>query len=59
LKDMNANDRKLMEKYMNSCRPLQIKLGNFGYYQKQQTVQMIGKIVVYTAKILISSKRPF
>ncbi len=32
LKDMNANDRKLMEKYMNSCRPLQIKLGNFGYY---------------------------
>ncbi len=59
LKDLNPNDRKLMKKYLNSCHPLQIKLGNFGYYRNQQTVKMISRIIVYTAKILISSKRSF
>jgi hypothetical protein len=59
LEGLNANDRNLMKKYLNSCRPLRLKLGNFGYYQNQQTIKMISRIIVYTAKIVISSKRSF
>jgi hypothetical protein len=54
-RNMSVRDRRLMLKYLDSYRPLQIELGSFGHYYKRNTLSVIGKIILYTAKFLLIS----
>jgi len=51
-----AEDRQLFRKYMRSCSPLRCQLSSFGYYQKPQSIRIIGKLVYLTMKSLVVFK---
>jgi len=53
----SGGDRKLMMTYMCSSQVLKIHLGGFGYYKKPNTVRIIGKLIYYTAKFLLMTKK--
>jgi len=50
------SDRVLMSKYVRSCRPLRVELGSFGCYRKPNSIIIIGKLIVYTARVLLMTK---
>jgi hypothetical protein len=58
-RNMNVRDMKLMLKYlyMDSYRPLQVELGPVGHYCKRNTLKAIGKIILYTTKLLLVSMK--
>jgi hypothetical protein len=53
------NERKLMKKYIRSCRLLGIELGSFGHYQKPTSIRIVGKLVIYTVKFLMMASKLF
>jgi len=42
-----------MQKFIRSSRPLRIELGEFGYYSKPASIQILGKLVMYVVKFLM------
>jgi hypothetical protein len=45
-------------RFIRSCsQHLRIHMSSFGYYKKPTSIRVIGKIVVYTARILILTKK--
>jgi hypothetical protein len=50
---LGENDKKLLNKYVQSLQPCKIELGDFGFYQKQGSLRIIGKLVYYTTKGLM------
>jgi len=49
-------DRGLMSKYTRSCQPIRVQLGSFGFYKKANSITIIGKIVLYTNRVLLLMK---
>ena len=52
-KKLSPADKKLMKKYIKSCRFLGVELGSFGCYKKPTSIRIIGKLVTYTVKFLM------
>lgn len=55
--DGNEQDRKLLKVYCKAFQPLKLKIGPFGYFNKRRKIAIIGKIVYYTAKLLMVTRR--
>jgi hypothetical protein len=53
----SAHDRKLMRKYMRASAELKVDLNSFEFYKKQSTIRIIGKLIYYTAKLLVTTKK--
>jgi len=53
----SGKDRTLMIKYIHCFQILRIHCGTFGYYEKHDTLRIIGKVVYYTAKFLLMTKQ--
>ena len=51
-----CSDQKLLLKYIKSCRSLRVAIGSFGYYKNITTLQIVGKLVTYTVKLLMLTK---
>ena len=52
----NTKETIVFKKYLNSCRLyFRIHLSYFGYYRKSISIRIIGKLVVYTVRLLILS----
>jgi hypothetical protein len=49
----------LMSKYVKSFRSIRIELGSFGYYRKPTSIQIVGKLIFYTSKFIMVTKRYF
>ena len=49
-------DRKAVLKYIRSCRLLRVQKGSFGYFKKTTSLDIVGKIIFYTAKALMLAK---
>jgi len=54
-----SSERCLVGKYIRSGMPLKIHLGTFGYYRKPNTIRIVGKLVSYTMRSLVLTKRFF
>jgi hypothetical protein len=54
---LSPTDQKFMIKYMNSCRLLRTDYSEFGYFKKSGSIGIIGKLVFYTTKVLMMTKR--
>jgi len=52
-------DKITLLKFIRSCRPLQMDLGNFGYFKKPASIRIIGKLVYYTVKYLLLMNQRF
>lgn len=52
-----GSNKKLMKKYISSCRPNAYALGSVGYFQKLTGLRTVGKIIYYTCKLLILMKK--
>jgi len=50
-------DRNLMLKYMRASTQLKVELNSFGFYKKQNTVRIVGRLIYYTAKLLVMTKK--
>ena len=46
-------DRRLMMKYLASCRPMRIELGNYNYLRKSTSIIVSSKTIIYTSKMLL------
>jgi hypothetical protein len=57
LRTFNPEDRKLVAKYLISYRPLRIELGSIGHYRKTNMLRVFGRIIFYTSKLLVATKR--
>lgn len=56
---MSPSERKLMRKYTKSFKPLQVRLGVFGYFRKPNTLVVVGKLVKYTLKFILMTNPLF
>jgi len=45
--------RKRMTRFLRASRPLGIELGEFGRYNRQGSIRVIGKIITYVVKCLM------
>jgi len=55
--EMLENDRRLFKKYLGSYEPSRINLGPFGFYHKSNTFNILGKVILYTSKLLLMTKK--
>lgn len=53
---LSSLDRRMLLKYVKSCRFMRYNTGPFGFYQKSGTTRLIHKIIFYTAKVLVMTK---
>ncbi len=51
--------RDILVKHLESCRPLRMEYGPFGYYKKPATIKVIGILIAYTSKSLIITGKYF
>ena len=49
--------KKLLLKSFKSIRHLRVEIGSFGFYKKQSTITILGKLILYTAKSLLMTKK--
>jgi len=52
-------DRRIMKKYIMSCRPLGMDLGAFGLCHKTTAIRTVLKVMVYTSRLIMLTKRYF
>jgi len=52
-----GQDRKLMLMYIRASAELKVELNSFGFYQKQNTIRIVGKLIYYTGKLLVMAKK--
>jgi hypothetical protein len=51
-------DRRTFIKFLKSCNLyLRIYMSSFGYYRKATSIRIIGKIIGYTVRVLIITKK--
>lgn len=51
-----GKDRKILGKYLRSCRILRFEMGSMGYFQKASSKRIIAKIIFYVNKVLMLTK---
>ena len=52
-KYLNLDEKILVSTYVRSFRPFRMELGSFGFYQKPNTIRIVGKLFFYTSKFLL------
>jgi hypothetical protein len=55
-RDIRYSERKVLLRLMRSCRSLRLEIGSFGYFKKNTTFLVVGKLVFYTTKLLVLTK---
>lgn len=48
---------KVQKKQLRSCKPAEVYIGDFGKFQRIGAIRIVSKIVFYTVKIIVSSKK--
>jgi len=56
---LSPEERKLLGKYLKSSPALKVHMGSFGYYRKPVTVRVVGKLLTYTLKFLLMTRKFF
>jgi hypothetical protein len=56
-RDVVYAERKVLLRLMRSCRTLRLEIGIFGHFKKKTSFLIIGKLVFYTTKLLMLTKK--
>lgn len=56
---VTQNKRMLMSKYGKSCNVLKVRMGSIGYFKRPYVIRVCEKVLRYTAKSLLMTKKLF